>query len=332
MKTMKNFLITTFFCLILLPLCAEPAISWSISSVDADLAEVIKEKVNEKLANISDKQIFIKLTQNDNQVRAEYEITPGTVRGTVFSDNIWNEVDIFSQQLVNAILPHTPQPTVVEQPYTAPLPVQQYPQQAVQHYPQQPSAQPHINNSQSQVTNNRQQVGLGGCMDFGDGTRGIVFYVDHQGHGLAVSLFSTIAKWENVSRTRDCHDIMALPNEDGTKSCTYGLGKQNTTIILNQLGNYNAPAAAWCNALGQGWYLPSAGELWYLLEVANGKADVNGMISMALLNIGATPLSDNWYWSSTENDDDEAINVSSGGRMSSEDKNEPLEVRAIRAF
>ncbi|MBR3566213.1 MAG: hypothetical protein IKN91_07820 [Paludibacteraceae bacterium] len=55
-------------------------------------------------------------------------------------------------------------------------------------------------------------------------------------------------------------------------------------------------------------------------------------VNMALVSIGGTPISDGWYWSSSENDDDEALNVSTKGSISSEKKNTIQLVRAIRAF
>ena len=168
---------------------------------------------------------------------------------------------------------------------------------------------------------------------FSDGTRGVVFYKTADGHGLAVSLIAASLKWENVNRSRDCHDIAALPNESGDKQMTFGDGINNTNAIVQTLGATQAAAAYWCMLQGTGWYLPSAGELWYLLAQANGGNCEDGAVSTALKAAGGYPLnSSDWYWSSTENDDDEAINVSCSGRMSSEDKYSEKIVRAVRAF
>lgn len=178
------------------------------------------------------------------------------------------------------------------------------------------------------------EQGIGEVKNFPDGSRGVVFYKTIDGHGLAVSLFSTKAKWENVRNSRECHDIPSLPNSDGTSYLTYNVGEQNTAIIIQTLGAMQAPAAAWCTQQGTGWYLPSDGELWYLLHEANGQNCEFGMISMMLSQAGGDLLSsEEWYWSSTENDKDEAINVKCNGRsVSSEDKNSVLLVRAVRAF
>lgn len=169
---------------------------------------------------------------------------------------------------------------------------------------------------------------------FEDGTKGIVFYKSEDGHGLAVSLFATKAKWHNVRRTRECYDISTMPNENGIKFLTYRQGEQYTALLIQALGAGLASAAAWCAQQGNGWYLPSGGELWYLLSVANEQQCENGRISIAIQQAGGSPLtSDEWYWSSSENDNDEAVNVTCSGKIiASEDKNSELNVRAIRAF
>ncbi len=165
---------------------------------------------------------------------------------------------------------------------------------------------------------------------FADGSVGIVFYYEN-GHGLAVSLDKTTCKWDNKRSNRQCQDIASLPNEEGTKLMTFNQGEDYTQRIIQNLGTA-ATAAQWCTQLGKGWYMPSCGELWYLLEVANQKSDTFGPISKALQNNGGWPLTDGWYWSSSEHNYDEAINVSSSGRIASEEKTESLHVRAVRSF
>jgi len=176
-------------------------------------------------------------------------------------------------------------------------------------------------------------VKVGDLMTFSDGSRGIVFYVDNEGHGLVVSMLATSAAWENAEKRKLCQDIPSLPNLQGAKSFVYGLGKTYTSYILEALGADRAPAAAWCVQQGEGWYLPSDGELWYLMAAANEGKEELGPVSMALIKSGGLSLSsDEWYWSSTENEKDEAVNVSCGGRLSSDYKNKLLLVRAVREF
>lgn len=168
---------------------------------------------------------------------------------------------------------------------------------------------------------------IGSIKMFEDGTRGVVFYITEDGHGLAVSLMETTAKWLD---SRKYQDISMIPNEEDVNSSLIS-GANYTNAMLTQLGYSEAPAAAWCKSLGQEWYLPSAGELIYLFKVANQNKGEGGPISKTLQNQGGGYLSD-WYWSSSEQEKDEAWNISASGRTSSEDKKESLKVRAIRAF
>lgn len=176
--------------------------------------------------------------------------------------------------------------------------------------------------------------GVGEIYTFEDGSRGVVFYKTADGHGLVVSLDATTAKWENVKKQRDCHDISSMPNEQGSKCMTFRVGIQNTQNIIQALGAWQAPAAAWCVQHGEGWYLPSSGELWYLFAVDRGGVDNNPskIISKALVSNGGAALANGWYWSSTENDNDDAINVSYKGSVTQEEKQVALIVRAVRAF
>lgn len=168
---------------------------------------------------------------------------------------------------------------------------------------------------------------------FPDGSKGVVFYKERdKDHGLAVSLDVTTVKWENVDKIRECHDIMAVPNSEGEQRFTYTLGSKYTAAIVKELGVSGSPAVFWCLNHGNGWYLPSAGELWYMLTVANNNEGEFGILSIAIARAGGTPLAQPWYWSSTEEKGTEAVNVSVRGFMSGEKKTTPISVRAVRAF
>lgn len=185
---------------------------------------------------------------------------------------------------------------------------------------------------------------LGGKIMFDDGTCGVIFFLDGMGHGLAVSLDETEVKWQNAKAEKYCQDIYQLVNEsEPSKYCNGGLGSAQTQMIINQLGWGQAPAAEWCLRHGNGWYLPSAGELWYLFTVANypvtnldngkKKPDAqDGFISKMIQAAGGQPLDSRWYWSSSEEEQESAWNVNVLGRFSSEDKTNEVAVRAIRCF
>lgn len=169
---------------------------------------------------------------------------------------------------------------------------------------------------------------------FPDGTKGIVFYTDQNGHGLAVSLDEESLKWEDAKNARACHDIIKLPNDEGQSELTYGLGQQNTDAIIQQISESYASAASWCKLHGNGWYLPSAGELWYLMKIANNDK-FEGQLNNAIIEAEGVPIDLNfntWYWSSSEKSYDEAINVNPIGWVTGGRKTSKIRVRAVRAF
>ena len=174
---------------------------------------------------------------------------------------------------------------------------------------------------------------VGSLLNFSDGSFGIVFYADDKGHGLVVSLIETRAKWD-INKRKHMSDVPDIPNTENAQAeiTQLGEGAQYTSAILRHMSSFMCPAAAWCRAQGEDWYLPSASELTYLLRVANGGRDEKGPISRAITAAGGIKLDGDWYWSSSETERTEALNVSEGGYVSSENKDEENAVRAVRAF
>lgn len=168
---------------------------------------------------------------------------------------------------------------------------------------------------------------LGTLKRFEDGTCGIVFYATEDGHGLVVALKEEDLEWAD---SWGDHDIDSIANED-EENLSLISGEHNTTAMINQLGIEDAPAAFWCRTFGPEWYLPSMGELIYLLRIANLEEDEDGPISKALNMHGGDDL-EGWYWSSSEEDDENAWNVSASGKIGTEEKDKKLNVRAVRAF
>lgn len=165
---------------------------------------------------------------------------------------------------------------------------------------------------------------IGELFIFPDGTKGVVFYLDENGRGLAVSLNESEEVWDNSANFKDIDSLYNV--ENGETYFNYVEGQRNSQLILSRLGNH-AQAAHWCKLQGEGWYLPSCGELFVLMQVV----DEIPMFSEALRSAVGGEI-DGWYWSSTERNDEEAWNVNSSSRSSSEDKEERIKVRAIRSF
>lgn len=167
---------------------------------------------------------------------------------------------------------------------------------------------------------------IGDIKIFPDGTRGVVFYYDVlQKKFLAVSLEESEEVWDKTKRVEDISGLENIQGDEKIIECEKG--SILTQTIIYALGS-NASAAYWCSKLGDGWYLPSCGELYTLMQVVNQK---NSIVARKLKDSGGGSLS-GWYWTSTEHDKKEAFNVHNGGRISTEKKTNKTNVRAIRSF
>lgn len=162
---------------------------------------------------------------------------------------------------------------------------------------------------------------------FADGSMGVVFYRDGE-HGLVVSLDETSTQWQREDTYM--FDLRGLPN--GQMRFVIGMGLTNTQTILSELGEHNALAAKWCVQHGEGWYLPSVGEMQYLMSVARLGKEIMGPVNLLIVQAGGTPLKAKYYWTSNEDDDNHAFNVSRSGDTPNEYKDEKVAVRAIRQF
>ena len=150
------------------------------------------------------------------------------------------------------------------------------------------------------------------------------FYLDENGRGLSVSLNEGEEVWD---KSRRLNDIASIANLDENESnFIYGAGLSQTQALIFASGD-DARAAYWCTMQGEGWYLPSCGELLTLINMSKEGSPVAN--TLRLLNVGTI---DGWYWSSSEHDKKEALNVSSTGRVSTEEKKEKVKVRAIKTF
>ena len=177
---------------------------------------------------------------------------------------------------------------------------------------------------------------IGSLIEFYDGTKGIVFYLDGNGHGLAVCLYEDINLkcWQATSYWRDCIDIDAIPNVEKT-TIQMGIGAAYCDAAIKQHGLDNLPAIKWCQSIGSEWYLPSLGELYELLVIANHSKGKKGPISQAIVANGGKPFTykSAIYLSSSENDNTNVYSVFSTSRRVKYVKKYNLHsCRAIRMF
>lgn len=177
--------------------------------------------------------------------------------------------------------------------------------------------------------NAQQDVKLGDLYTFEDGSKGIVFYVDEGGHGLVVSLQQEKRRWDDETNFVYCQDIVNITNEKKVSlNMIVGLGKNNTSYIIGQLGKNKALAAKYSRDEGVEWYLPSAGELFQLIARAN----LYGEIDEALINNNGKKIK-GWYWTSSEYNNGEAWRINENGKVKRCSKLATrIYVRAIREF
>ena len=177
---------------------------------------------------------------------------------------------------------------------------------------------------------------IGDLIEFPDKTFGVVFYLNQQtGDGLAVSMDEIETQWEAADDEEDCHNIYKLLDKGSYgEFCIPGAGMEQTRFILEQLGPQYAPAAAWCVMHGEGWYLPSASELYHMLFVVNASGGDSGPLSTMIKSHGGQPIEHKCYWSSCEEDKEHAFNVYTIKKKKkySDDKNSEQGVRAVRHF
>lgn len=193
------------------------------------------------------------------------------------------------------------------------------------YYPKEPVADPEV----------IAKAEIGSLIEFYDGSKGVVFYLDGEGHGLAVSLCEDthLKCWQEVSSWRDCVDVMSLSNNDGI-DFKMGLGMVNCDAAINQIGINGLPAIKWCRSMGSDWYLPSLGELYELMVVANHSKGRQGPISKAAkANGGNSFLSTkSAYLSSSEEDNTNVFAVWPKGDVRIEKKYNRSACRAVRMF
>ena len=175
---------------------------------------------------------------------------------------------------------------------------------------------------------------IGSLIEFYDGSKGIVFYLDGNGHGLAVNLneYKGLVCWQDVSSWRDCIDVNGIPNERETE-IQMGLGIVYCDAAIKQLGLEEIPAIKWCRSIGPDWYLPSLGELYQLLVIANMSRAGFGPISKALKDAGGNRLRGTMgYYSCSEDDNTNVFVIYPSDGVAIAKKYDRHNCRAIRMF
>lgn len=149
---------------------------------------------------------------------------------------------------------------------------------------------------------------------------GVVFYVDKTGeHGWAVGLTEANVKWSTESR-----DITTLTNYYPISDALLDIDGYTNTQKIRAVGDATFYPAVWAVDFANGWYLPAAGQLAFLVAsrylILNSSLAVVGGIMM-----------DRGYWSSTEFDIYNSFTIDTGD-MYQYSKGQRRIVRAIKNF
>ena len=170
-----------------------------------------------------------------------------------------------------------------------------------------------------------QGLGRDGVYRIGDyynrnGKEGVVFEVSDCGHhGKIVSLDETMAQWCIDERYEEGIKL-GLPNMSN--------GKMNTDKVMRRSDSDQYRPFVLCRKKGADWYLPAKDEL---KAIFNNKSKINSTLAEY-----GDQLSNGWYWSSTESEDDPKfcawfVDMGDGGTGIYE-KFDNNYVRAVSAF
>ena len=127
-----------------------------------------------------------------------------------------------------------------------------------------------------------------------DNTKGVVYAIKNN-KVYVVSLDEAFLQWST---------------ENVWCNCISGRGDYNTEDML-RFGTSpdKYPAAQWCLAHGENWYLPSSTELQWLWDVTSGgkheyNCDEMKAFNKILTDNGGSAIQEDYYWSSNETSED----------------------------
>ena len=140
---------------------------------------------------------------------------------------------------------------------------------------------------------------------FSDAPKGIAIGALYEG-GMIFEIASDYVKIISITEGNDVWASDATKETFvGTEASPENGGQANTTLIRNQenfTGNF--PAAEWCVALGEGWYLPSRKEFNSIVDnLGLTKLENQDKIQGWLSSYGGDPLTvSTYYWTCCEQD------------------------------
>ena len=136
-----------------------------------------------------------------------------------------------------------------------------------------------------------------------DGIQGIVIATTEGGkHGTIMSLDEACLPWSTIDR-KELKSCGCDDRHDGRNN----MACLERFIASESLSWSDFPAAEWCRAKGEGWYLPAIIEVWHMGTIVNGgsriaaRREVRKRYNQLLKDCGGKPLSGIMYYqASTE--------------------------------
>ena len=136
-----------------------------------------------------------------------------------------------------------------------------------------------------------------------DGVQGIVIATTEGGkHGTIISLDEACLSWSTIDR-KELKSCGCNDRHDGRNN----MAALERFIATEGLSWSYFPAAEWCRAKGEGWYLPAIIEVWQLGTIVNGgsrtapRRDVRKQYNKLLKDCGGKAINGIMYYqASTE--------------------------------
>ena len=132
-----------------------------------------------------------------------------------------------------------------------------------------------------------------------NGTKGVCFAIKNDNQNRTWAYFFSMDE-----------EYLQWSTENVWCNCASGRGDWNTEDMLrNGTSPDKYPAAQWCVAHGEGWFMPSSTELQWMWDAVSGgthtfDCDTMKAYNKLLTDNGGEPFIETYYWSSNETSDD----------------------------
>lgn len=158
---------------------------------------------------------------------------------------------------------------------------------------------------------------------------GVVFYVDTTNlHGWAMDLHDLNQAYPWTPDEGNFFDVSTLVNKDSSRNAIFDFDGYGNTQKLRAAGDATLFPAAWAVDFNNGWYLPAIGQMSQMYAQFF-------LLNASLQLVNGTPFSlesTYSYWSSTENNTNNAWNLLHGGSPRADLKNNNCLIRGVRDF